>query len=140
MSSSKYLYIFYLFTILLFVNSCSRDIYKSFEEPILTENILEINDSIIKKDPIKLLIQPNSPINTVFQYPLGLSIYKLASDDPDEKFETWLYKNPNRYKRLSKILSEKQITQLKRYNNSFNDFLKNLGQEPIKIKDLEKSH
>jgi hypothetical protein len=137
LSSSKYLYIFYLFTILLFVNSCSRDIYKSFEEPILTENILEINDSIIKKDPIKLLIQPNSPINTTFNYPLGLSIYKLASDDPDEKFETWLYKNPNRYKRLSKILSEKQITQLKRYNNSFNDFLKNLGQEPIKIKDLD---
>ena len=137
MSSSKYLCISYLFTILLFANSCSQDIYKSFEEPILTENILEINDSIIKKDPIKLLIQPNSPINTVFQYPLGLSIYKLASDDPDEKFETWLYKNPNRYKRLSKILSEKQITQLKIYNNSFNDFLKNLGQEPIKIKDLD---
>ena len=136
MSSDKHLYIFYLIIITLSVSSCNLDIYKSFEEPILTENILEINDSIIKKDPVKLLIQPNSPISKIFRYPLGLSIFKLASVNPDEKFESWLYKKPDRYKRLSKVLSEKQILQLKRYNNSFNGFLKNLGQEPIMLKDL----
>jgi len=137
LSSGKYLYIFYLFIITLSVSSCNLNIYKSFEEPILTENILEINDSIIKKDPVKLLIQPNSPISKVLRYPLGLSIFKLASVSPDEKFESWLYKKPNRYKRLSKILSEKQILQLKRYNNSFNEFLKNLGQQPIMLRDLK---
>ena len=137
MSSGKYLYIFYLFIITLSVSSCNLNIYKSFEEPILTENILEINDSIIKKDPVKLLIQPNSPISKVLRYPLGLSIFKLASVSPDEKFESWLYKKPNRYKRLSKILSEKQILQLKRYNNSFNGFLKNLGQQPVMLRDLK---
>jgi outer membrane protein assembly factor BamA len=134
--SGKYLYIIYLFIITLFISSCNLDIYKSFEEPILTENIFEVNDSIIKKNPVKLLIQPSSPINKVFGYPLGLSIYKLASDNPDEKFESWLYRKPNRYKRLSKLLSKKQISQLKRYNNSFNGFLKNLGQEPIMLRDL----
>ena len=137
MSSGKYLYIFYLFIITLSVSSCNLNIYKSFEEPILTENILEINDSIIKKDPVKLLIQPNSPISKVLRYPLGLSIFKLASVSPDEKFESWLYKKPNRYKRLSKILSDKQILQLKRYNNSFNGFLKNLGQKPVMLRDLK---
>jgi outer membrane protein assembly factor BamA len=101
-----------------------------------TENILKVNDSITKKDPVKLLIQPSSPINKVFGYPLGLSIYKLANDNPDEKFESWLYRKPNRYERLSKVLSEKQISQLKKYNNSFNRFLKNLGQEPIMLRDL----
>ena len=136
MSSGKYLHIFYLFIITLFVSSCNLDIYKGFEEPILTENIFEINDSIIKKDPVKLLIQPSSPINKVFGYPLGLSIYKIASINPDEKFESWLYKKPKRYERLSKVLSEKQISQLKRYNNSFNGFLKNLGQKPIMLRDL----
>ena len=115
MSSGKYLHIFYLFIITLFVSSCNLDIYKGFEEPIVTENIFEINDSIIKKDPVKLLIQPSSPINKVFGYPLGLSIYKLASVNPDEKFESWLYRKPNRYERLSKVLSEKQISQLKKY-------------------------
>jgi outer membrane protein assembly factor BamA len=134
--SDKYLNIIYLFITTLVVSSCNLDIYKSFEEPILTENILKVNDSIIKKDPVKLLIQPSSPINKVFGYPLGLSIYKLASDNPDEKFESWLYRKPNRYERLSKVLSEKQISQLKKYNNSFNRFLKNLGQEPIMLRDL----
>ena len=136
MLSGKYLYIIYLFIITLFISSCNLNIYKSFEEPILTENIFEVNDSVIKKNPVKLLIQPSSPINKVFGYPLGLSIYKLASDNPDEKFESWLHRKPNRYKRLSKLLSKKQISQLKRYNNSFNGFLKNLGQEPIMLRDL----
>jgi outer membrane protein assembly factor BamA len=44
--------------------------------------------------------------------------------------------SPNRYERLSKVLSEKQISQLKKYNNSFNRFLKKLGQEPIMLRDL----
>jgi len=137
LSSNKYLSLFYLFTITLFVNGCSSSIYQNFEDPILTENIFELNDSIIKRNPIKLLIQPNSPTNKVFGYPLGLSIYNLASNDPNKNFEKWLYKKPNRYKRLSKLLSEKQITELKRYNSSFNDFLKKLGKEPIKINDLD---
>ena len=135
MSSTKYLSIFYLFTISLILNSCGSSIYKNFEDSILIENIFTVNDSIIKKDPVKLLIQPASPTNKVFGFPLGLSIYNLASENPDEKFEKWLLEKPNRYKRLSRLLSKKQIIQLKQYNNSFNKFLKNLGQKPTKISD-----
>ena len=135
MSSTKYLSIFYLFTISLILNSCGSSIYKNFEDSILIENIFKVNDSIIKKDPVKLLIHPASPTNKVFGFPLGLSIYNLASENPDEKFEKWLLEKPNRYKRLSRLLSKKQIIQLKQYNNSFNKFLKNLGQKPTKISD-----
>ena len=136
MSSTKYLSIFCLFTISLILSSCGSSIYKNFEDIILTKNIFEVNDSIIKKDPVKLLIQPSSPNNKVFGFPVGLTIYNLASENPDEKFEKWLYDKPNRYKRLSRILSSKQITQLKQYNNSFSKFLKNLGQKPTKISDV----
>ena len=135
MSSNKYFFLFCLFTISLTLSSCGSRIYKNFEDIILIENIFEVNDSIIKKDPVKLLIQPASPINKVFGFPLGLSIYNLASENPDKKFEKWLFKRPNRYKKLSRLLSEKQITQLKKYNNSFSKFLKNLGQKPTKISD-----
>ena len=135
MSSSKYLSLIYLFTIILVVNGCSSSIYQNFDDSILIENIFEVNDSIIKKDPVKLLIQPTSPTNKVFGFPLGLSIYNLANENPDEKFEKWLYNKPNRYKRLSRLLSNKQIKQLKQYNNSFSKFLKNLGQKPTKITD-----
>jgi ASC-1-like (ASCH) protein len=34
------------------------------------------------------------------------------------------------------LLSNKQITQLKQYNKSFNEFLKNLGQKPTKISEI----
>ena len=115
MSSSKYLSLIYLFTIILVVNGCSSSIYQNFDDSIIIENIFEVNDSIIKKDPVKLLIQPTSPTNKVFGFPLGLSIYNLASENPDEKFEKWLYNKPNRYKRLSRLLSKKQIKQLKQY-------------------------
>ena len=135
MSSTKYLSLFCLFTISLILSSCGSSIYKNFEDSILIENIFEVNDSIIKKDPVKLLIQPASPTNKVFGFPLGLSIYNLASENPDEKFDKWLLEKPNRYKRLSRLLSKKQIIQLKQYNNSFNKFLKNLGQKPTKISD-----
>ncbi len=126
----------FLVALLLIISSCSSNIYNKFDDPILIKNILEVNDSIVKKDPVNLLIQP-SPVNKFLGYPLGLAINNLANDNPDEKFRIWLEKNENRYNRLEKLITSKQIDQLKRYNNSFNDFLKNIGQEPITINNTE---
>ena len=122
--------------IYFFISSCSSKIYESFDQPVLIENIFEVNDSIVKKDPVKLLIQP-SPINKFFGYPLGLAINNLVSDNPDKKFDDWLYKKANRRIRLEKLLSSKQLNQLKRYNRSFNNFLKGIGQEPVFISDID---
>ena len=126
-----------IIVIYLFISSCSSKIYENFEDPILVDNIFEVNDSIVKRDPVSLLIQP-SPINKFLGYPLGLAINNLASQNPDEKFNIWLKKN-NRENRLTKLISNKQITQLKRYNKSFNNFLKGLGQEPVRLSDINYS-
>ena len=126
-----------IIVIYLFISSCSTSIYENFEDPILVENVFEVNDSIIKKDPVSLLIQP-SPINKFLGYPLGLAINNLASQNPDEKFDIWLKKN-KRENRLKKLISQKQITQLKRYNRSFNNFLKGLGQEPTGLSEINYS-
>ena len=75
-----------IIVIYLFISSCSTRIYENFEDPILVENVFEVNDSIIKRDPVSLLIQP-SPINKFLGYPLGLAINNLASQNPDEKFD-----------------------------------------------------
>ena len=56
--------------------------------------------------------------------PVATTINNLANDNPDEKFRIWLEKNENRSNRLEKLISNKQIDQLKRYNKSFNDFIK----------------
>ena len=110
----------YLIIIFLFISSCSSNLYEKFEDLILTENTFIVNDTIVKKNPVKLLIQPSNPTNKFLGYPLGLYIYNLSNDNPDERFASWIKKKPKRYSRLSKIISEKQINQLKKYNNSFN--------------------
>ena len=132
MSFKKYSYLIIIYII---INSCSSSIYNKFEDPILTDNSFIVNDTIIKKNPVKLLIQPTTPTNKFLGYPIGLFIYNLSNNNPDEKFNLWLNKTPKRYNRLTKVLSEKQITQLKKYNNSFNKFLKNLGQRPFKLNE-----
>ena len=111
---------FYLIIIFLFISSCSSKLYEKFDDPILTENTFIVNDTIVKKNPVKLLIQPSNPTNKFLGYPLGLYIYNLSSDNPDVRFDSWIKKKPKRYNRLSKILSEKQVNQLKKYNKSFN--------------------
>ena len=117
-------------------SSCSSTIYQSFDEPILVENIFEVNDSILKKDPVSLLIRP-SPVNEFLGYPLGLAINQLVGDNPDEKFELWLNKKDKRKNRLEKLISSKQVDQLKRYNKSFNNFLKGLGKDPVYLSDID---
>jgi len=104
---------------------------------VLTDNTFIVNDTIVKRNPVKLLIDPPTPSNKFLGYPIGLFIYSLSSDNPDEKFDSWLNKKPKRYTRLSKILSDKQVKQLKKYNNSFNEFLKNLGKKPFKLSDVD---
>ena len=134
MSSKKNLYLILLFSIL---NGCSSNIYDGLEDTVLTDNTFIVNDTIVKRNPVKLLIDPPTPSNKFLGYPIGLYIYNLSSDNPDKKFDSWLNKKPKRYTRLSKILSEKQVKQLKKYNNSFNEFLKSLGQKPFKLSDID---
>ena len=108
-------------TLLLFITitltSCSSNIYKSFEEPILTENKFIIDDNSVSNSPFRFLVDPK-PNNKVFGIPVGLYIYNLSSDNPNEKFNEWLNKKESRYRRLDNLISDKQINQLKRYNLS----------------------
>ncbi len=134
MSSKKNLYLILFFLIL---NACSSNIYDGLEDTVLTDNTFIVNDTLVKRNPVKLLIDPPTPSNKFLGYPIGFYIYNLSSDNPDEKFDLWLNKKPKRYTRLSKILSDKQVKQLKKYNNSFNEFLKSLGQKPFKLSDTD---
>ena len=118
------------------LNSCSSNIYEKYNEPILVKNIFQVNDSLIKKDPVKFLIQPNNPTKKLFGYPLGLAINNLSNDNPDERFDEWINRKPKRLKNLNNILSKKQTAQLKEYNSLFNNFIKNLGEEPTKISEV----
>ena len=136
MFSKKDFSVIQLFSLYILLNSCSSSIYNNYSESILTENIFSVNDTVVKKNPERFLIQPSSPSSNIFGYPLGLSIYNLASQDPDAKFDSWIKKRENREDNLIKLFSKKQVVQLKNYNRALNSFLKNLGKRPTTISEV----
>ena len=118
------------------INGCSNKIYDNYTTPLLDSNIVSINGDIKNNEPIELLIQP-SPNKMIFGIPLGLSIYNIGKNNPDSLFDNWLYKNPKRISRLNKFISNKQVTQLKRYNRLFNNWIKSNGEEPVFINNAD---
>ena len=118
------------------INGCSNKIYDNYTIPLLDSNIVSINGDIKKNEPIELLIQP-SPNKKIFGIPLGLSIYNIGKNNPDSLFDNWLSKNPKRISRLNKFISNKQVTQLKRYNRLFNNWIKSNGEEPVFINNAD---
>ncbi len=97
------------------------------DQYLLDRNVVIKNEQLLKKDPLNLLLvdQPNSK---VFGIPLKLHLYDLANPYPDSVFDTWLLKKPKRKYRLEKLLSAKQVKELKRYKGEFNNWLKILGK------------
>ena len=118
------------------INGCSNKIYDNYTIPLLDRNIVSINGDIKNNEPIELLIQP-SPNKKIFGIPLGLSIYNIGKNNPDSLFDNWLSKNPKRISRLNKFISNKQVTQLKRYNRLFNNWIKSNGEEPVFVNNAD---
>ena len=126
-SPSKLIILFYFCLTIISCRS-TQDIVG--DQYLLESNVVIKNGTLLKKDPIKLLLvdQPN---NKVFGIPLKLQLYDLANPYPDSIFDTWLLKKPKRRSQIEKLLSPKQVTELKRYKGKFNNWLKNLGETPV---------
>ena len=112
------------------------------DELLLTENTIMVDGEKLKDtEPYTLLAQtPNARI-PVLGIPLGLHIYNIAEPKPDSTYRAWLERKPNRERRLSKLLSKKQVYGLGRTKMNFNDWLKRTGSAPVIInaKRSEKS-
>jgi len=87
------------------------------------------NGTPLKRDLAKQL-SVSPPNAQVFGIPVKLHIYNLAKENPDSLFNDWLNKKPKRFERLTKIYSEKQVDQLKKYKRNFNFWLKKSGEPP----------
>ena len=101
------------------------------DELLLTGNTIYTDgDRVTDEDIQSLIIQ--KPNSTLLGYPLRLNLYNLAKQDPDSSFQNWLYKKEKREKRLTKLLSKKQVNRL---GESFmvkgmSEWLKNIGEPP----------
>lgn len=73
------------------------------------------------------LYPPNSYILGV---PAKLHLFNLAKKNSDSLFDVWLDKKDNRREKLTRVYSDKQIKQLRKYRNNFNFWLKKSGEPP----------
>ncbi len=109
---------------------------------LLKENEILINNEKTTDENIHNLLY-QKPNSSFLGYNLRLNLYNLAKQNPDSSFKKNVLDNPKRYKRLSNLLSEKQVERLGKsfFYSGFHNFLKRIGEPPVILdtKRAEKS-
>ena len=121
--------------LLLFISGCSLQKTISNKDFIIEKTNIKIDGKIIKKDSLKELItfKENSKFLGI---PISALIASSAKKNTDSLFKKWISKK-NKREKLTNIFSKKQLFQIKKYYNNFNDWKKNNG-EKISLIDSSK--
>ena len=109
--------------------SCSVTKQLNQEERLISKQTYELNGKKIKQDPITILSK-TSVNKKILGTPIKLMIYNLSNSNAEEDFEKWLNKKENRRLRLEKLISPKQVYQIKKYKVGFNNWLREIGEPP----------
>lgn len=127
-----------LILVIIFSSITSCNVVKRVgdDEHLLTQTSVTVNDKKSSSEDINNLVYQRAN-NKLLGYPLRLHIYNLARNNRDSLFETWLDKNPNKRKRLTKRLSQKQLDQLKNSAIGFNNWLRKTGEPPVILDSLK---
>ncbi len=121
-----------LFLLLIFFEACKTINEIAGENYLLEKNIILKNNEELINDPIRFL-SLDKPNKRILGIPFKLYLHEMASEKPDSIFEDWLRRKSKRKKLLNKILSSKQVNEIKRYKSSFNKWLKKNGEAPVFI-------
>ncbi|MAM15719.1 MAG: hypothetical protein CMC10_00275 [Flavobacteriaceae bacterium] len=121
-----------LFLLLIFFEACKTINEIAGENYLLEKNIIIKNNEELINDPIRFL-SLDKPNKRILGIPFKLYLHEMASEKPDSVFEEWLRRKSKRKKLLNKILSPKQVNEIKRYKSSFNKWLKKNGEAPVFI-------
>jgi hypothetical protein len=102
------------------------------DEYLVIKNSIYADSIKISNEELQSLIY-QKPNSTVLGYPLRLNLYNLSKENPDSSFNAWLYRKENRKKRLTKLLSAKQVERL---GESFlvkglSNWLEDIGEAPV---------
>ena len=119
-----------LFLLLIFFEACKTINEIAGENYLLEKNIILKNNEELINDPIRFL-SLDKPNKKILGIPFKLYLHEMASEKPDSIFEEWLRRKSKRKKLLNKILSPKQVNEIKRYKSSFNKWLKKNGEAPV---------
>jgi hypothetical protein len=122
-----------LFSLLaMVVLSCNTLKKVPEDDLLLAKNAIYVDSIKIKDEDARSLIY-QKPNASLLGYPLRLNLYNLAKENPDSLYQVWLNKKDNRKKRLTKLLSSKQVDRL---GESFivkgmSNWLKEIGETPV---------
>lgn len=119
--------IIFIFFILL-SESCVVSKNIEGDKLILKSNEITINGNLISKDSLQPLLNQNKN-SYIFGIPFSSFLYESSKKNSDTIFNKWLNKKSKRKKRLTKLISEKQVSQIKQYIKSFNEWKKRNGEE-----------
>ena len=113
--------------LLLFISGCSLQKTISNKDFIIEKTNIKIDGKIIKKDSLKELItfKENSKFLGI---PISALIASSAKKNTDSLFKKWISKK-NKREKLTNIFSKKQLFQINKYYNNFNDWKKNNGEK-----------
>ena len=121
--------------LILFISGCSLQKTISNKDFIVEKTNIKIDGKIVKNDSLKELItlKENSKFLGI---PISALIASSAKKNSDSLFKKWISKK-NKKEKLTNIFSQKQLFQINKYYNNFNDWKKNNG-EKISLIDSSK--
>jgi outer membrane protein assembly factor BamA len=104
---------------------------------LLTKNEVFVNEKKTTSESITDLIY-QKPNSSILGYRLRLHLYNLANLKHDSIYQAKFTKNPEKYKRMSRLLSAKQVNRLGKsfWYSGIHEFLKTTGEAPA-ILDLK---
>lgn len=127
-----------LFVIVFIIYACDSTKRVSEGNYLLKDAKVIIDGNASSKEELSLIMlqKPNSKF---IGYPLRLQMYNLAKVNPDSAYQAWLLKKPNRYDRLAKVLSEKQVARLGEsfFVSGLSNFLRTNGEPPVVVDSLK---
>ena len=99
---------------------------------LLTNNEISINGERVNNEDITNLLY-QKPNSSILGYRLRLNLFNLANPKHDSMFKLKYIDNSEKYKRLSKWLSEKQVHRLGKsfWYSGFHEFLISTGEAPV---------
>ena len=99
---------------------------------LLTDNTILVNDKKESAEKVNSLLY-QKPNTTLLGYRLRLNLYNLANLKHDSLYKAKFINNPQKYKRMSKLLSAKQVNRLGQsfWYAGIHNFLRDTGEPPV---------
>lgn len=115
-----------------FLVSCNSVKRIPENEALLKENSIYVNS---KKADSLLKYVYQKPNKTLAGLPLRLYVYNMAKPNIDSVLRQNINNTPKRKKRLTKLLSAKQLGKYVKNRENFNTWLKETGEAPTILRD-----